>query len=475
MFPIIPLPPDTFAIDAEKKVSSCKFGLSSCYLLTATGHWINSCPTNDDPKFDNRPRIKRTTGIPKSFLKTVEKPTSLLNDGTFDDSKKPSGVMVNAEGEWVIAEPDQAAWEQFQNKAKVSATAQEEAARGSRELQDKGLECSIDKRLFVEPTRTPCCKTTYCNECITNALLDNDLQCPDCGENVLIDDLIPDTDKIAEIRSYEEEKKATKRENEITKSPLVKQEASVVDSDVKPQSKSPSVVREPSNSNSNSNLAGPTGSAKNTPITNGSAKKRSAETTLENNRVPPGPNGVRSTVESNKASQQTVPHQAAIFPADFNFLAQVPYSNPGFIPGVTAPMGGPMNIGPMDVMMAGMMNPMMMPNFAFTNGMGNWGGMDSTAFAQYSSMSAGNYNSGLTPNYGFAPPHAPPPTGNRNMGMNGGGPFNRGGGSFANQQRTTFSSHQPSQEESPYFRMPVNPHRHQGRRNVSRPADYREI
>ena len=433
--------------------------MSLCCLLVLAGHWINSCPTNDDPKFDNRPRIKRTTGIPKSFLRTVEKPTTLLNDGTIDDSKKPSGVMVNAEGEWVVAEPDQAAWEQFQNKAKVSATAQEAAARGSKELQDRGLECSIDKRLFVEPTRTPCCRTTYCNECIINALLDNDLQCPACGENVLIDDLIPDTDKIAEIRSYEEEKNAAKKEKEPTKSPLVKQEAS---SDARPKSKSPSAVLQPLKSASSL-------------TTNGSLKKRSAETELENNRVPPGPNGLFSTVESTMASQPTSSRQAATFPADFNFLAQVPYSNPNLIPGITVPMGGLMSIGPMDMMMARMMNPMMMPNFAPANGVGNWGAIDSTAFPQYNNMTGGTYTGGMTPNFGFASPNVPPSTGNRNTGMNGRAPFIQAGGGFANQQRTTFSSHQPNQEESPYFRMPVNPHRHQGRRNVSRPADYREI
>ena len=361
-----------------------------------------------------------------------------------------------------MAEPDQAAWEQFQNKAKVSATAQEAAARGSKELQNRGLECPIDKRLFIEPTRTPCCKITFCNECITNALLDNDLQCPGCGENVLIDDLIPDIEKIAEIRSYEDEKNAAKKEKESTKSTLVKQEAPVENSGSRPKSKSPVPVRQPSKS-----AHGMTN--------NGSPKKRYAETELENIRVPPGPHGLLSALEPAKASQQTSSCQSAIFPAEFNFLAQVPYSNPNLMTGMTAPMGGSINMGPMDMMMAGMMNPMMLPNFALTNGMGNWGGMDSTAFPQYNSMAGGNYNGGMTPNFGFASPNVPPSTSNRSLGMNGRPLYNRGGAVFANQQRTTFSSHQPNQEESPYFRMPVNPHRHQGRRNVSRPTDYREI
>lgn len=58
------------------------------------GHWIQDCPTNDDRDFDNRPRIKRTTGIPRSFLKPVEAPEGA------------QGVMVTPEGGFVVAQPD---------------------------------------------------------------------------------------------------------------------------------------------------------------------------------------------------------------------------------------------------------------------------------------------------------------------------------------------------------------------------------
>jgi protein MPE1 len=62
------------------------------------GHWIQDCPTNDKPEWDNKPRIKRTTGIPKSFLQTVEGPTK--------DGENQAGVMITAEGGFVIARPD---------------------------------------------------------------------------------------------------------------------------------------------------------------------------------------------------------------------------------------------------------------------------------------------------------------------------------------------------------------------------------
>lgn len=61
------------------------------------GHWIQDCPTNGDKAWDDKPKIKRTTGIPKSFLTEVEGPEGLEN---------VAGMMVTSEGGFVIAKPD---------------------------------------------------------------------------------------------------------------------------------------------------------------------------------------------------------------------------------------------------------------------------------------------------------------------------------------------------------------------------------
>ncbi len=66
-------------------------------MLPFEGHWIQDCPTNNDRDYDNRPRIKRTTGIPRSFLKAVENPTT---------GNLGHGVMVTPEGGYVVAQPD---------------------------------------------------------------------------------------------------------------------------------------------------------------------------------------------------------------------------------------------------------------------------------------------------------------------------------------------------------------------------------
>ena len=383
--------------------------------------------------------------------------------------------MVNADGEYVIAEPDQASWEQFQAKAKVSATAQEAAVRGSKELQDRKLECTIDKRLFIEPTKTPCCQTTYCNECITNALLDNDFQCPGCGKNgILLDDLVPDDDIAAKIRSYEEEKSTAKKETELSKSPIVKQENA--EEDVSPRTKSKSPTSAPRSPPS----ASP-------PVIDGASKKRSADSELKNNRTPPGPTdkSVRSkslekTVEQTETKQTPKPSTKS------NLPVQLPFSTASFMPGLNA-----MSMGPMMGMTSGMLNPMMMmQNNPYLAGMGNWGNMGFTGFPQFDGGIYGgaNFQNGMMmPNLGYGQSNLPMPRGGTSGGVGGMGMMNgmnnnfthhssTNTNSFVNQQRTTFSSNQPNnQEDSAYFRQPVNPHRHQGRRNMTRPADYREI
>ena len=434
------------------------------------------CPTNDDPTFDGRPRIKRTTGIPRSFLKIVEKPTTLTNDGTTDDTKQPSGVMVNADGDWVIAEPDKASWEQFQAKAKQSAAAQEKSNLGSKELQERGLECSIDKRLFVDPTKTPCCQTTYCNECITNALLDNDLQCPGCGkEGVLIDDLVSDVEMVAKIRSHEEEKsgtaKALETQNMKDKSLIVKREGSSESMVDERKQRSPSSREEPSVTGKS-----PLSTSSSTEHT----KKRPAEANLESIRTPAAPSRqISSIVASSSTAPTTTTHERPQFPPDLAFLNQPPFSSPNTMPGMNAMnfssmnpfMGMPMNMQPIIGMNSNMLNPMMLPNMLPIGGMQNqW--TDATGGLlqmQGNGMYAGgSIQAGMMPN-------SQGQNSNGHIGGPGRGFGGRSGTNFNNQQRTTFGQNRQGAEESAYFRQPVNPHRHQSRRNNPRPADYREI
>ncbi|KAL6714661.1 Protein mpe1 [Lecanora helva] len=430
-----------------------------CYRCGEKGHWIQVCPTNDDPAYENRPRVKRTTGIPRSFLKTVDKPSALATDGLADDTRQPTGIMVNAEGEWVIAEPDKAAWDQYQSKAKISAAALEAAKQGSKDLQDRGLECSIDKHLFVDPTKTPCCQTTFCHDCIVNSLVENDLRCPECStENILIDDLIPDVAMNARLQSFEEDKAATQAKRKNSKSPV----------NVRPDGAKSPLERDIRKTSSPSSSR----------ASNGTSKKRPAESELVNPRIRSAPrkkSSEKTTTSTDRLDPQgqisafipnTHPSQESVFPSANSMTSQgtstMAYPNVNTFP----PMG--MAMGPNMGMTSGFQDAMLMPNGYYTGS--NW------SLGQGSGLQGNHVPNGIyNQNNNFVNTTGTNGMNANHIGSNGRSAYGHGRGTFANQQRTTFSTPSTNDEDSAYFRKPVNPHRHPGRRNVQRPTDYREI
>lgn len=447
------------------------------------------CPTNNDPNFDGRPRVKRTTGIPRSFLKTIEKPAALSNDGTLDDTKQPSGVMVNAEGEFVIAEPDRASWEQYQAKAKVSAAAQQAAATGSEELRERGLECSIDKRMFVEPTRTPCCGKTYCNDCIINALIENDLVCPGCStEGVLIDNLIPDDETAAKIKAFQGEKVNPGTSKNKSENPLEREPVTSNSKNGETKSASPSSQKGAMTVTSSTESVG-------------HAMKRRAEEELSNQRSLPAPGLMRN---QNPMGHQQLPQATNGFdPLQMDPLRnltsattfpQIPLMNSNGLPSAgvnpmpypssNGYMGMPANMASLMGTNTGLMNSMMMPaNNYIGNNANTWNHMNAAGFTQpLNGMYGPGYSNGMMPNSGYGAGAMQFPMGNMSMGMTstitqpqGFLSTGKGHGTFLNQQRTIFSEPFPNEENDAYFRKPVNPHRHQARQRRVRPSDYREL
>lgn len=383
--------------------------------------------------------------------------------------------MVNAEGDWVVAEPDNASWEQYQAKAKVSAAAREAEALGSKELQEKGLECSMDKRLFVEPTKTPCCGTTYCHDCITNALLENDLRCPQCSkDSILIDNLIADEEMNAKIRAYEDEKAASAREREKSKTPP-KAAALPISSKQSTTPKKPGSPVKPATESTASISSTETHSS----------KKRPAETELKNERTAPSarnaeninrqlPSNVTKSEpqgqQARAASKDHVHQQQPL--ANGNYMLQQGMNTMSF-PSQIGYMGFPMGMESTLPMDPGLWNTMMMEAGSFLID-GNYQNTWQNSYPQQPTNLPGfGYQQGMMPNGNFGQQAPYMPMGNGFMGP---GSNNRGGmGTFSNQQRNTFSAPTLNDEDSAYFRKPVNPHRHQARRNINRPTDYHEI
>lgn len=425
----------------------------TCHRCGEKGHWIQACPTNNDPNFDGRPKFRRTTGIPRSFLKVVEKPAALAEDGSVDVSKLPPGVMYNSQGEWVVAEPDKAAWEKFQAKNKAAAEKTEAAPAGSQELRDRGLECPIDNRLFVDPVKTPCCGKTFCRDCIENALLGNDFVCPDCSsDNVLVDNLVPDEDTVAKIKAYDEEKAQAKKEKEKTASPVPEKKSTPPGE--KEKTKSPSVKPV------TAAVDGTTPAPGTPQSTKSESKKRPADEELPNPRIPTGPAAMR------KAQSQTpgingMQNQQGMY--GFNPMMGMPFPN--------GMMGMPMGMNPM----MGMPNPMMMN--------GGWNGMGNMGFPQNNM-----YGGGFNPTMGG---YGQQWQGNQGWGM--GGSMNgmpqqqmqqgmqqlqqqqNGNGFAPNQMRAGINGAEQNDEGDAYFRKPVNPHRHQARNRRQRSVDYQQL
>lgn len=391
----------------------------------------------------------------------MDKPDSLTLDGPSEDLKN-TGVMVNADGDFVIAKPDKAAWELYQEKAKASATAAAEAAaaEAGKELQARGLECPIDKRMFLEPTKTPCCQRTYCNDCITNALIESDFVCPGCAsEGVLLDNLAVDDQAVAKIKAYETEKAESKKEKEkhaADESRAANEEPNTAGpTTVRQKSASPPGETTPAPSKKRA-LEADTPDAE--PGSSESAKKQKADH-KEPSTEPSESQGKDATPASMPQPQMFDPGymQSQGMPA-------MPFSNAGFPNGMNFmnPMGMPPGNGfPMDQMW----NPMNMMNFnPLQNGM--YGGFNGSMSNGYGAPNM--YNGGNMPMFPMGPMAG-------SMQPNPGFDQGAGMGHFSNQQRTAFSTPFAKEEDTPYFRQPVNPQRQQARHRRVRPSDYREL
>ena len=346
-------------------------------------------------------------------MKTVEKPTAALNDGTNDEGRQPTGLMMNAEGEYVIAEPDKASWEQFQAKAKASAAQQEAATASSKELQERGLECPIDKRLFVDPVKTPCCGKTYCNECIENALVNSDLICPNCQkEGVLLDDLATDEKMVASIKAYESEKATARKAKEKSKSPPpINPDPRKDDKEV--QNQSATISKTPSELTKSLSPAVTTiASDKRQSASPALSKKRPADAELQNprsNATPPFSAQQKFPLRSGPLGQN---HAAHPNPYASNGMPQ--QYNAGFMPNYAAVNGtGPSNPNAMMAVGANM-GPMMNMTPEMANSMMLQGGVwpiHDGSYQHHNGMYENGYNSEMMNNNGWM--------GNHGWAMNG--------------------------------------------------------
>lgn len=150
-----------------------------CYRCGTPGHYIQNCPTNGDPEFDQH-RVKKKTGIPKSFMKAVSDPSEI-----------PVGAgktVVNAPwGGLAVIEPQNKNFSKLMARSGGSATLDQFISN-----PPEHLACPLCRRLMSDAVLIPCCQESACDECLRSALIERKLTCPLCNvSNMSPEKLLP--------------------------------------------------------------------------------------------------------------------------------------------------------------------------------------------------------------------------------------------------------------------------------------------
>lgn len=148
----------------------------TCYRCGNAGHHIRNCPTSGDKSFEAPLRMKKSTGIPRTFMVEVDDPNT-------------KGAMLTTCGRYAIPAIDAEAYA-IGKKEKPPFIPQEIPKSETKEdpVPDELL-CLICHDLLSDAVVIPCCANSYCDDCIRTTLLDSDEHvCPTCGQS----DVSPD-------------------------------------------------------------------------------------------------------------------------------------------------------------------------------------------------------------------------------------------------------------------------------------------
>jgi len=132
-------------------------------------HWVSDCPfANND--------MKRTTGIPRSFLKPAE-------------SNVP-GAKINPQGLIVINEMEKLAYSE--KKIEKNPWLPDEKPAVTKVIVPTELLCPICSDLLKDAVMMPCCAGSACDECARNGIIDSEgSRCPVCTDVANPEELIP--------------------------------------------------------------------------------------------------------------------------------------------------------------------------------------------------------------------------------------------------------------------------------------------
>lgn len=179
-----------------------------CYRCGERGHWIQQCPKANDPDYENKPKLKRTTGIPRSFLKVVE-----------GSEAKNQKLLLTGTGELVMQVMNNDEWaKNAERTRKLAVDAVVRTASDTPNVPGE-LVCGICHNLLRDAVKLPCCEATFCEDCLKFWLIDNPnpklrLCCPGCGTpNQTPDRAVANESKRARVQEFLSQRQPSKPES----------------------------------------------------------------------------------------------------------------------------------------------------------------------------------------------------------------------------------------------------------------------
>ncbi|XP_075942602.1 uncharacterized protein LOC142945120 isoform X2 [Anarhichas minor] len=167
----------TYDMNYNKKFGTVLPANYTCYRCGNTGHHIRNCPVSADKSFEAPMRIKKSTGIPRSFMVEVDDPNT-------------KGAMLTNCGRYAIPSIDIAAYAIGKKERPPFVPQEQPKSEEEEDPVPEELLCLICLDLLSDAVVIPCCGNSYCDDCIRTALLDSEEHvCPTCSQS----EVSPDT------------------------------------------------------------------------------------------------------------------------------------------------------------------------------------------------------------------------------------------------------------------------------------------